>query len=67
MMTLQEAINHANEVAENCDNEKCATEHQKLADWLSELNELRKQQAEQVTATGQQMLRKTLKRFGLNL
>lgn len=67
VLTLESAIEHAKEVAENCDNEKCATEHQQLADWLSELNELRKQQAEQVTATGQQMLRKTLKRFGVNL
>ena len=67
MMTLQEAINHANEVAETCDNKECANEHKQLADWLTELSEFKRKQAEQVTATGQQMLRKTLKRFGLNL
>jgi len=60
MMNLQEAINHANEVAETCDNKECANEHKQLADWLTELSEFKRKQAEQVTATGQQMLRELI-------
>lgn len=40
-MTLNEAINHCREVAENCDNKQCATDHLQLAGWLQELKELR--------------------------
>ena len=38
-MELQEAINHAREVAEGCaaGNKECAYQHDKLADWLEEL------------------------------
>lgn len=38
-MELKEAIEHAREVAEHCDadNLKCAYQHNKLADWLDEL------------------------------
>jgi hypothetical protein len=40
-MTLDEAIQHAQEVADRgCD--QCARDHQQLADWLKELKELRK-------------------------
>ena len=35
MMTLQEAIDHAREVASGCN--ECAKEHGQLADWLEEL------------------------------
>lgn len=57
MMSLDEAIKHAEEVAEenqaivdSCDYygenmakcEKCAEEHRQLAEWLKELKELRK-------------------------
>ena len=38
-MTLDEAIEHAKEVA--CDDGPCTTEHAQLADWLSELKMLR--------------------------
>ena len=36
---LQEAINHAREVAEGCatGNKECAYQHDRLADWLEEL------------------------------
>jgi len=45
LMTLEEAIMHAEEVAcsletkDKCD--KCAAEHRQLAEWLKELKELR--------------------------
>ena len=40
-MTLDEAIQHAQEVADSgCD--QCTKDHQQLADWLRELKELRK-------------------------
>lgn len=44
MMTLNEAINHCEEVALSCnDNEKqCALEHVQLMQWLKELRALRK-------------------------
>lgn len=47
-MTLQEAIQHAEEVAQSCalNNPKCAQDHLTLANWLKELQQL-KQQAEQ--------------------
>lgn len=37
-MTLDEAIDHAREVADGCG--KCADEHRQLAEWLEELKEL---------------------------
>lgn len=39
MMELKEAIIHAKQVAEGCpgDNRACAYQHDKLADWLEEL------------------------------
>jgi len=44
-MTIDEAIKHAEEVAEEqvkrC--EKCADEHRQLAEWLKELKQLREQ------------------------
>ena len=39
-MTLDEAINHAQEKA---DNSTCGCEHQQLAGWLIELKQIRKQ------------------------
>lgn len=38
-MTLEEAIAHARQVAEGCssENKDCAYQHDKLADWLEEL------------------------------
>ena len=41
MMTLDEAIRHAEEVAQSGCGE-CSVDHQQLADWLKELKELRK-------------------------
>ena len=38
-MTLDEAIDHAREVADGCG--ECADEHRQLAEWLEELGELR--------------------------
>ena len=42
-MGLQEAINHAREVAYGCqsDNRDCAYQHDKLADWLEELKSIK--------------------------
>lgn len=43
MMTLNEAINHCEEVALSCDksNRECALEHVQLMQWLKELRVLR--------------------------
>ena len=41
MLTLDEAIRHAEEKA--CGNTGCAEEHRQLAEWLKELKELRVQ------------------------
>ena len=43
-MTLDEAIKHAEEVAEEKRCEKCGEEHRQLAEWLKELKQLRKQE-----------------------
>ena len=40
-MTLDEAIEHSKDVAENCDDEMCAREHAQLAEWLKELRAFR--------------------------
>lgn len=44
-MTLDEAIIHAEEVADRCEvtdgDCKCAAEHRQLAEWLKELKERR--------------------------
>ncbi len=40
-MTLEEAIEHAREVADTCENSECAQDHAQLADWLSELKAYR--------------------------
>jgi hypothetical protein len=39
-MTLDEAIEHAELVANNCESE-CSDEHRQLAEWLRELQELK--------------------------
>ena len=45
-MTLEEAIIHAEEIADRCaatdGNIKCEMEHRQLAEWLKELSERRK-------------------------
>ena len=41
-MTLDEAIEHAKEVACSCKNKECAEDHRQLAQWLEELREYRK-------------------------
>ena len=43
MMTLEEAIKHATEVSETCDNKECSLDHKQLASWLTELKDLREQ------------------------
>ena len=40
-MSLDEAIKHCEEVAENCDNSECGKEHKRLAKWLKELKAYR--------------------------
>lgn len=49
-MTLEEAIAHAREVAsvqrDKC--EKCATDHEQLAEWLEELKDLRQGKADAI-------------------
>ena len=44
-MSIQEAIAHARQVAEGCgaDSHDCAYQHDKLADWLEELVQLRQE------------------------
>ena len=41
MMTLDEAIQHANEVAATCTDKECSLEHKQLAGWLEELKQRR--------------------------
>ena len=41
-MTLKEAINHCQEVIDNCNNEECSLDHKQLLLWLKELRCLRK-------------------------
>ena len=43
-MSIDEAIKHAEEVAEEKRCEKCGEEHHQLAEWLKELKQLRKQE-----------------------
>lgn len=46
-MDLQEAIVHARQVAEGCssENRDCAYQHDKLADWLEELQQFKNAEA----------------------
>jgi len=39
-MTLNEAIEHAENVAATCDISSCAEEHMQLVEWLKELRDL---------------------------
>lgn len=48
MMTLDEAIKHATEVSETCNNKECGLDHKQLADWLTELKSLREQHIDDV-------------------
>lgn len=41
MMTLDEAIQHANEVATICTDKECSLDHKQLALWLEELKQRR--------------------------
>lgn len=41
MMTLDEAIQHANEVATTCADKECSLDHKQLAEWLEELKQRR--------------------------
>ena len=41
-MTLDEAIEHCNEVAEKCENKECSLDHKQLANWLEELKWFKK-------------------------
>jgi hypothetical protein len=41
MMTLDEAIQHAKEVSEQCANQECSLDHMQLARWLEELKQRR--------------------------
>ena len=41
-MTIDEAIQHCDEVANACKETECAAEHRQLAEWLRELVRLRK-------------------------
>lgn len=47
LMTLEEAIQHAEEVACDLENkdkcDKCAAEHRQLAEWLKELKKLKEE------------------------
>ncbi len=45
MMTLDEAIEHAELVANNCEGE-CSEEHRQLAEWLRELKRLKAENAQ---------------------
>ena len=45
-MTLDEAIKHCNEVAEENECIECAAEHMRLAEWLTELKEFREKYAD---------------------
>ena len=47
-MTLKEAIEHATEISETCDNKECGLDHKQLANWLTELEELRKEHKQNV-------------------
>lgn len=44
-LTLDEAIEHANDVADTEECEHCASEHKQLADWLSELKDIKNRYA----------------------
>lgn len=46
-MTLEEAIKHCEENI--CDNSLCSMEHKQLAEWLKELQELRREQEQKMT------------------
>lgn len=54
-MTLDEAIRHAEDVAEydcyNDDQRKCSDEHRQLAEWLKELKECRQHKGHWVQST----------------
>jgi hypothetical protein len=42
-MTLDDAIEHCNDVANNCKNKSCANDHLQLAEWLMELKKLKEE------------------------
>lgn len=46
MKTLDEAIKHCEEVADECAIKQCAADHRQLAEWLRELKEYRENQVQ---------------------
>lgn len=46
-MTLEEAIKHTLEVADQTPCDRCREEHLQLAEWLKELKEYRKKKGEE--------------------
>lgn len=42
-MTLDDAIEHCNDVANSCKNKSCANDHLQLAEWLMELKKLKEE------------------------
>ena len=42
-MTLDNAIEHCNDVANSCKNKSCANDHLQLAEWLMELKKLKEE------------------------
>lgn len=45
-MTIDEAINHATEISDTCNNKECSLDHKQLASWLTELKELREEHSQ---------------------
>ena len=46
-MTLDEAIQHAKEVASTCSDKECRLDHRQLAVWLEELKQRRMQDSKE--------------------
>ena len=66
-MTLDDAIAHADLVADNCEGE-CAEDHRQLSEWLQELKQLREERDEMRTNVtmailGQDTLKTTIDRL----
>ena len=40
-MTLDEAIKHCKEISSTCKNIQCAADHAQLAEWLTELKQIK--------------------------
>lgn len=55
-MTLDEAIEHAQSVAETCDNTDCGENHRQLAAWLKDYKKLLSAQPERKTGVWMERL-----------